>query len=220
MSQRLVIFDVDGTLVDSQAHILAAMALAFGAIGHPVPPREAVLGIVGLSLPVAVVQLAPDLPEADHTRLVDGYKAAFTSLRAETLSPLYPGAADMLMLLSQAPDVVLGIATGKSRRGIDHIIAAHGWAGRFATVQVSDDHPSKPHPSMIAACLRETGVPPAHAIMVGDTTFDMDMARAAGVRGLGVSWGYHPFEHLGANVIHDFAELPEALSQVWGVALR
>lgn len=219
MSARLIIFDVDGTLVDSQAHILAAMTQAFGTIGHPVPEQAAVLGIVGLSLPVAVAQLAADLTAADHARLVDGYKVAFASLRAETLSPLYPGAADMLARLSQLPGVALGIATGKSRRGIEHIMAAHDWAGRFATVQVADDHPSKPHPSMIAACLRETGVAPDNAVMVGDTTYDMEMARAGGVPGLGVSWGYHPAEHLGANVIHDFAELPAALSDIWGVTL-
>ena len=219
MNKRLVIFDVDGTLVDSQAHILAAMTQAFGAMDHPMPQREAVLGIVGLSLPIAVARLAPELPASAHAELVEGYKVAFMSLRTETLSPLYPGAAEVLSLLAQAPGVVLGIATGKSRRGMDHIMAGHGWAVRFATVQVSDDHPSKPHPSMIAACLRDTGISAANAVMVGDTTFDMDMARAAGAQGLGVSWGYHPAEHLGANVIDDFAALPETLSKVWGVAL-
>lgn len=216
MTRRLVIFDVDGTLVDSQAHIVAAMTLAFEGIGHAVPAREAVLGIVGLSLPVAVARLAPELPASAHVALVEGYKSAFMALRAETLSPLYPGAADLLDRLDADPQIVLGIATGKSRRGMDHIMLAHGWAGRFATVQVSDDHPSKPHPSMIAACLRETGVPDRQAVMVGDTSFDMQMARAAGVRGLGVAWGYHAPETLEAPVITEFKELPQALSALWG----
>lgn len=219
MSGRLIIFDVDGTLVDSQAHILAAMTQAFERQRLPVPERAAVLGIVGLSLPVAIARLAPEVPGADQARLVVGYKDAFATLRAETLSPLYPGAADTLSALAQVPGLRLGIATGKSRRGMDHIMAAHGWAGKFATVQVSDDHPSKPHPSMIAACLRETGVVPERAVMLGDTTFDMDMARAAGVTGLGVSWGYHPAERLGARVIDDFAALPNALCDIWGVTL-
>ncbi|MCC5956364.1 MAG: HAD-IA family hydrolase [Natronohydrobacter sp.] len=218
MNRRLVVFDVDGTLIDSQAHICAAMSAAFEGIGHPVPAPEAVLGIVGLSLPVAVAQLAPDLPETAHRELVEGYKGAFMGLRAETLSPLYPGAAEVLDLLEADPQIVLGIATGKSRRGMDHIMAAHGWAGRFATVQVSDDHPSKPHPSMIAACLRDTGLAARQAVMVGDTRFDMQMARAAGVRGLGVAWGYHAADTLEAPVIADFAELPQALAAMWRVA--
>lgn len=220
MSDRLIIFDVDGTLVDSQAHILAAMTQAFRAIDLPPPPRAAVLAIVGLSLPVAVAQLAPLLPTSAHAQLVAGYKAAFTSLRAETLSPLYPGASETLALLSQTPGVVLGIATGKSRRGMDHIMAAHGWADRFATVQVSDDHPSKPHPSMIHACLQATGISAANTVMVGDTTYDMDMARAAGVQAVGVAWGYHPADQLGPRVIVDFAALPQAIAEIWEGTLQ
>ncbi|MFN7003300.1 MAG: HAD-IA family hydrolase [Roseinatronobacter sp.] len=215
MIRRLVIFDVDGTLIDSQAHIFAAMSAAFEGNGHMLPAREDVLGIVGLSLPIAIARLAPDLPATAHAKLVEGYKTAFMTLRAETLSPLYPGAAEVLDQLEADPQIVLGIATGKSRRGMDHIMAAHGWAGRFATVQVSDDHPSKPHPSMIAACLRETGLAADQAVMVGDTSFDMQMARAAGVPGLGVSWGYHAAETLDAPVIQDFAELPSALAGLW-----
>lgn len=217
MTQRLVIFDVDGTLIDSQAHICAAMSAAFERISHPVPPRADVLGIVGLSLPVAVARLAPDLSATAHAALVEGYKDAFMKLRADTLSPLYPGAAEVLDQLEADPQITLGIATGKSRRGMDHIMAAHGWAGRFATVQVSDDHPSKPDPSMIAACLRDTGIRADQAAMVGDTRFDMQMARAAGVRCLGVAWGYHAADMLDAPVISDFAELPDALAQLWEI---
>lgn len=218
MSKFLVIFDVDGTLIDSQAHICAAMAAAFESIGAPLPSRAEILGIVGLSLPVAMAQLAPNLPAAAHVDLVEGYRNAFTTLRAQALTPLYPGAAAMLDQLEADPRIVLGIATGKSRRGMDHILATHGWAGRFATVQVSDDHPSKPHPSMIAACLQETGIPAQRAVMVGDTRFDMQMARAAGVLGLGVSWGYHAAATLDAPVIGDFADLPQALAEFWEAA--
>ena len=218
MTGRLVIFDVDGTLIDSQAHILGAMSVAFDSIGHPCPSREVVLRIVGLSLPVAVAQLAPELSVTAHAELIEGYKSAFSTLRAETLSPLYPGAQEVLEQLEADRQIVLGIATGKSRRGLDHIMAAHGWAGRFATMQVSDDHPSKPDPSMIAACLRETGLAAHQAVMVGDTRFDMQMARAAGVRGLGVAWGYHAADTLDAPVIADFAELPGALADMWEAA--
>lgn len=210
----LVIFDVDGTLLDSQAHILGAMARAFDSIGQPCPPREEVLGIVGLSLPQAMARLAPDL---DGAALVAGYKAAFGALRAERDSPLYPGARAALDRLA-ARGIPLGIATGKSRRGLDHVLAAHGLAPMFTTTQVADDHPSKPHPSMIRAALAETGADPAQSVMIGDTSFDMDMGRAAGVRTIGVSWGYHPRAALaGADAVIDgFEALEAALDQLWG----
>lgn len=215
MTRRLVVFDVDGTLVDSQAHILAAMTQAFAAQGLALPPRSEVLSIVGLSLPEAIAHLAPDLNEAEQASLVRGYKQAFSGLRATHLSPLYPGAAMALEMLARDDGVVFGIATGKSRRGLDAILQAHGWTRRFATVQVADDHPSKPHPSMLLSCLRETGIDPACTVMVGDTRYDMDMARAAGVHALGVSWGYHPASTLGVNVIGEFSALPAALHSIW-----
>lgn len=211
---KLAIFDVDGTLVDSQAHILGAMAHAFAAIGQPCPPREAVLGIVGLSLPEAMARLAP---EEDGAALVAAYKDSFGTLRAERDSPLYPGAREALHRLA-ARGVVLGIATGKSRRGLTHVLGAHGLAGLFATTQVADDHPSKPHPSMLLSALAETGIGAREAVMIGDTSFDMEMGRAAGMRRLGVSWGYHPVEALTAAevVIDGFAALDAALAEFWG----
>lgn len=215
MSRRLVVFDVDGTLVDSQAHILAAMTQAFGALGLQTPPRAEVLGIVGLSLPEAISHLAPWLTQAEQTSLVTSYKQAFSELRATALSPLYPGAKQALEQLSHQDGIVFGIATGKSRRGLDAILQAHGWSRRFATVQVADDHPSKPHPSMLLSCLKETGIDACHTVMVGDTRYDMEMARAAGVHGLGVAWGYHPATMLGARVIDEFSALPAALQQIW-----
>ena len=117
-----------------------------------------------------------------------------------------------------ARGIPLGIATGKSRRGLDHVLAAHGLAPMFATTQVADDHPSKPHPSMIRAALAETGADPAQSVMIGDTSFDMDMGRAAGVRTIGVSWGYHPRAALaGADAVIDgFDALEAALDQLWG----
>lgn len=210
----LVIFDVDGTLLDSQEHILGAMAMAFAGIGQPCPPRVAVLGIVGLSLPEAMAQLAPDL---DGAALVAGYKAAFGSLRAEHLSVLYPGARAALERLT-ARGIRLGIATGKSRRGLDHVLAAHRLAEFFVTTQVADDHPSKPHPAMLRAALAATGADPARAVMIGDTSFDMDMGRAAGIATLGVSWGYHPRAALAQAdaVIDSFEELDAALEHLWG----
>lgn len=218
---RLVIFDVDGTLVDSQADILGAMALAFAAQGLDVPPRAAVLSIVGLSLNEAMARLVPDLPEALRAELVAGYKHAYMTSRINTdtrqTSPLYPGARDVLDLLSQQEDMLLGVATGKSKRGLDALIASHGLEGLFVTRQVADFHPSKPHPSMLLTALRETGVDPADAVMIGDTSYDMEMARAAGIRSIGVSWGYHHPEALTAagSIVNSFSDLPARLEMMW-----
>ncbi|MEM9578857.1 MAG: HAD-IA family hydrolase [Pseudomonadota bacterium] len=218
---RLVIFDVDGTLVDSQHDILGAMTHAFEQAGLALPAREEVLGIVGLSLPVAMARLAPDAEAQVREQLVAGYKEAYVALRAKTgaaqSSPLYPGALEVLEHLYARPDVLLGVATGKSRRGLDKLIEAHGLEKFFFTQQVADFLPSKPHPSMILEAMQETGVTPERTVMIGDTSFDMEMAAAANVHGIAVRWGYHPVSALtgAAHLLDDFAALPRALSTLW-----
>jgi len=217
MTLRLVIFDVDGTLIDSQAEIMAAMTAAFAAESLPLPPRAAVLGIVGLSLDRGMAVLVPDLPQTRQAALIAGYRAAFQAGRAAhgaAASPLYPGARAVLDLLLAQSDTVMGIATGKSQRGLEAMLDAHDLRRYFVTRQVADHHPSKPHPSMIQAALAETGVAAADAVMVGDTVFDMEMAQAAGVRGIGVTWGYHAPTALRGwtdTVIDRFADLPGVL---------
>lgn len=221
---RLVIFDVDGTLVDSQADIVAAMSHAFARAEREAPTREAILSIVGLSLDRAIALLAPDLEAGMQDRMVEWYKDAYVALRAEIgaaqSSPLYPGAREVLEALNAQPETLLGVATGKSRRGLDKLLEGHGLERMFITQQVSDHHPSKPHPSMIRAALSETGLEPHQAVMIGDTSFDMEMAAAAGVAGIGVGWGYHPRESLGAarHVIGRFEDLPPLLQQIWEAA--
>lgn len=218
---KLVIFDVDGTLVDSQGHILASMEGAFASHDLLFPGRDAVLSIVGLSLPEAFVRLVPDHADKRES-LTQAYKDTFMDLRktGKAHSPLYPGAEAVLADLAARDDVLLGIATGKSRRGLDHLIEVNGWGTLFQTIQVADHHPSKPHPSMVATCLAETGVEADRAVMVGDTSYDMEMARGAGVRGLGVSWGYHSDEALrgagAVQILQDYAEMPPALTTLWG----
>lgn len=220
---RLVIFDVDGTLVDSQGDIVAAMTAAFTAVGVTVPPRETLLSIVGLSLDVAMPVLAPGQGADVHTQMVQSYKDAYMQLRAEVgvaqSSPLYPGALDALRALGDLPDVMLGVATGKSRRGLDKLIEGHRLKGLFVTEQVADFHPSKPHPSMIFQAMSDAGVTPENTLMIGDTSFDMDMAVAAGVRGIGVNWGYHGRERLGSShvVVDDFASLMPLVKSIWGM---
>ena len=219
---RLVIFDVDGTLVDSQGDIVGSMSRAFAALGKPAPARDEVLSIVGLSLDVAMQRLAPEASLGEQIDLVDAYKQAYQDLRAAKgsveSSPLYPGARQALGGLRAQPLTLLGVATGKSRRGLDSLIAGHALEGFFVTEQVADHHPSKPHPSMIEAAMSETGVDAAKTIMIGDTSFDMAMARAAGVRGIGVSWGYHGREKLAdAEIIIDrFEDLLPVLDQMLG----
>jgi phosphoglycolate phosphatase len=218
---RLIIFDMDGTLVDSQASILGAMKGAFDQNNLPEPSPQEVLSIVGLSLDLAMVRLAPDLTAATHDKLVAAYKETYHSrslrLGSAKLSPLYPGARAMLDQLAATPENLLGVATGKSQRGLDALIADHGLERMFITRQVADHHPSKPHPSMIETAMSEAGVERENTVMIGDTSFDMDMAQAAGVTGIGVSWGYHPVSELGsaARIIDTFAELPQALNTIW-----
>lgn len=218
MTLRLIVFDVDGTLVDSQALILASMAGAFAAVGRPMPPRSEALSVVGLSLPLALARLVPDAAAPEVEAMTEAYKAAFQRIRqsGEGASPLYPGTRQMLDRLAAQDGTLMGLATGKSRRGLDHLIALHGLAPYFATRQVADDHPSKPDPSMLRAALAETGVAPADAAMVGDTVFDIEMGRAAGLRTIAVRWGYHRPGMLAAAdaLIGDWAELEAALEAV------
>jgi phosphoglycolate phosphatase len=212
----LVVFDVDGTLVDSQHHILDAMQFAFGRAGLALPARETALAVVGLSLPQAMAALVPHLAAAEIEALVAHYRSSFAEQRARVdgVPPLYPGARAAIERLAARPETLIGVATGKARRGLDHILAAHGLAHLVTTAQTADDHPSKPHPSMLVAALAATGVEAGRAVMVGDTEFDVAMGRAAGMATIGVAWGYHRRDRLAAAdaIIDSFDALDDALA--------
>jgi phosphoglycolate phosphatase len=212
MSVRLAVFDCDGTLADGQAAICGAMERAFGLCGIAAPPANDIRRIVGLSLPVAMRRLAPD---ADHPRLVDAYKQAFFEARTtgQVAEPLFDGIAALLAAL-HSRGWALGVATGKSDRGLRGMLATHGLAELFATLQTADRHPSKPHPAMLEAAMAETGAGPAGTVMIGDTTYDIDMARSAGCRAIGVAWGYHAPDELLAAGAEAVAETAGQLEEM------
>ncbi|MDQ0316099.1 HAD-IA family hydrolase [Amorphus orientalis] len=195
---KLILFDCDGTLVDSQHIIVAAMERAFDAEGFPAPERTAILGIIGLSLPQAVGALVGAEHVGEVPRVVEAYKNSFRDLRADAAhhEPLFPGIEALLHDLHRADDLLLGIVTGKSRRGVDMVLKRFELEGRFATIQTADDAPSKPHPGMVEQALAETGAERQATVVIGDTSFDMQMAKSAGVTAIGVGWGYHPVEAL------------------------
>ena len=219
MSNRLAIFDCDGTLVDSQANICVAMEQAFAAARLALPPREATRRVVGLSLVEAMRELHPAGEAALHLRLAEDYKAAFQAQRAAGAvhEPLFDGIGQCIDALDAA-GWLLGVATGKSDRGLACVLDEHAMAGRFVTLHTADRHPSKPHPAMIEACMADAGAIPANTAMIGDTSFDMAMAKAAGVVAIGVAWGYHAPHDLSAAgadiVVERPADLFDALENL------
>jgi phosphoglycolate phosphatase len=216
---RLAIFDCDGTLVDSQHNICTAMNDAFIQARLDPPGRHATLRVVGLSLVEAMQALLPEAESALHVHLAEGYKRAFQRLRGIGLveEPLYEGIADALETLAR-DGWLLGVATGKSDRGLALCLAHHGLADKFVTLQTADRHPSKPHPAMIAQAMADAEAAPETTVMIGDTSYDMMMARAAGARALGVSWGYHPGDDLHAAGAHAVADHPHDLAGLMEMA--
>lgn len=215
---RLAVFDCDGTLVDGQADVCWAMARAFTRAGLTPPDNHEVRRIVGLSLPAAVRALAPALSDEQNRAVTEFYRTSFRARREEGLldEPLYDGIAEMLHRL-RADGWSLAVATGKSDRGLAACLASHGITDLFVSLQTADRHPSKPHPAMLEAALFEAGAAREETVMIGDTSFDMLMAKSIGVAAIGVGWGYHGAAELLASgagqVVETAADLAAALEE-------
>jgi phosphoglycolate phosphatase len=190
----LIIFDWDGTLMDSVDKIVRCMTAAAVDVGVADPGTAAIRHIIGLGLTEAMQALFPALDATQHAQLTQRYREHFLH-RDPTPMPLFPGVDRGLRNLdSQA--YLLAVATGKARRGLDRVLEETAMSSLFSATRCADEAYSKPHPKMLEDILEATGVAPARALMVGDTTYDMQMAQNAGVAGLGVSYGVHTREDL------------------------
>lgn len=222
---RLAIFDCDGTLVDSGANIHSALSEAFAEHGFEIPPQQVSLKVIGLSLVEAMAALLPQAEPAEHVVLAESYKRHFQRARFEgrVEEPLFEGIPELLDQLER-DGWLLAVATGKSDRGLAVCLDCHGYTGRFVSLQTSDRHPSKPHPSMVEQAMADAGAVPGTTIIIGDTAFDMAMAVAAGATGIGAGWGYHAPEELlagGAIAVADSpldvpAHLPREAGRLYG----
>ena len=213
---RLVVFDWDGTLMDSEARIVTAMQRAFADADATPPGRAAVREIIGLDLGHAVAHLGPTLDRARQGAVVHAYRAIYAGLHAIP-SPLFAGAADTLRALD-ASGLMLAVATGKSRRGLERALDEAGVRGHFVATRCGEELAPKPDPAMLRDILLELDTPPGEALMLGDTEFDLLMANAAATRSGAVTYGAHERARLLALapdlVIDDLRDLPTALARL------
>jgi phosphoglycolate phosphatase len=204
---KLALFDCDGTLVDSAALIHEVMARTFVHFGYERPDVSLTKSIIGLTLDIAIARMQGK-PHVDDeaVAMTAHYKAIYVDVRDEPGRnvPLFEGIKPLIQTLAGNGEILIGAVTGKSRRGLVHILDAHGLAPHFIVSRTADDCPSKPHPAMVMECCNETGMNPADAIVIGDAIYDMQMAKAAGAKAVGVSWGYASVDDLvaaGADTI-------------------
>lgn len=217
---KLVMFDMDGTLIDTQALIAEHMARTFEGAGLAVPTPAQSRRVIGLSLPVAMARLAGTDDKQVAEKLAESYREHYRAslVSAAGREALFPGARDTLAILHAEAETILGIATGKGLHGVHRLTQLHDIAGYFSTLQTPDHNPSKPHPGMMLRAMAETGAEKHETVIVGDTTFDIEMGKAAGAKAIGVTWGYHEPEELraaGADIlVESYADLPAAIGQV------
>lgn len=188
-NRKLIIFDWDGTLMDSEARIVACLRAASQDAGLPMLDDQALRNIIGLGLREALVQLYPGASAAEHDALVRHYRTHFLQ-RNDTPTPMFEGAIGLLQDLHAAGHY-LAVATGKGRQGLDRVLAESGTADYFHATRCSDEAGSKPNPQMLFDIMDYLGIEAADSLMIGDTEYDMQMARNAGMDALAVCYGVH-----------------------------
>lgn len=213
----LVVFDMDGTLIDSGAAITSRVLSAFAALDLTAPTVEAIRAHVGLSLPIYMAALAgSDEPELID-RLITAYRAVSAAAPVGQM-PLFEGARAALDKLHQRRDTLLAVATGKGRLGLERSLTQNDIEGYFVSLQSADNNPSKPHPGMLHSAMADAGVGTDSTVMIGDAVFDIEMAAAAGVRSIAVAWGLQPVAALraaGATAVADnFDDLYDTIERV------
>jgi phosphoglycolate phosphatase len=217
---HLVVFDCDGTLIDSGHNIVTAMNEAWRRFDLDPPPANDVRRVVGLKLDEAIAKLMPTDCDVPVEGLREAYIEAFARYRDDPdyVEPLYDGIQECLDELSEM-GFVLGIATGKSRRGLNRTLERHGLVERFRVLKTADDGPGKPNPHILLDAMAETATRAENTAVIGDTIYDMIMARNADAAAFGVSWGYHETAELteaGArSILNTCAELHPALQNLW-----
>lgn len=211
---RLLVFDWDGTLADSEHRIVAAAQAAIGTLGLPARDHEQVREIIGLAMSEACQLLFPDITKSQEHQFIACYREYYLRKTGVPI-PLFPGAREALRGFAEQR-YQLAVATGKGRRGLDRDIASHGLGTLFSTTRCADDAPSKPHPQMLVDIMEELQVASAETLMIGDTAYDMEMARNAGVAYVAVSSGVHDRQRLlefdPLALLDSIAELPAWLS--------
>ena len=212
MAERyeLIVFDWDGTLMDSAGAIVAAILAACRDLGLPEPTSQRARHVIGLGLQDALAYAVPELPVSDYPRMVERYRHHFLSIDHELT--LFPGAFEMVEVLAERGHL-LAVATGKSRVGLDRALRHTGLGHLFHASRCADECFSKPHPAMLEELMDEFGVARERTVMVGDTTHDLNMARNARVDAVGVSFGAHPKGELEALAPVALLDTPEALAQ-------
>ena len=210
---KLVLFDCDGTIVDSAGVIHACMELTFDDFGMARPALAHTKSVIGLTLDIAIAQMLERPLDAEIAAMTARYKEHFLAYRESgaALEPAFDGLLELIATLASRDDVILGVVTGKSRRGLASILAHHGLTEAFFATRTADDCPSKPHPAMVLECCAEAGIDPSQTFVIGDAVYDMQMAVSAGASAIGVSWGYAPVDALRAagasHIVGDAGEI-------------
>ena len=211
---RLVVFDWDGTLMDSPRRIVHCLRRAAERTGASVRSEGELRNIIGLGVEAAVRQLYPESDSDFVWRFATVYRELYLGAEDAPETPLYPGTIELLDWL-ESRDVLLAVATSKSRPGLDQALNTSGLSGRFLATASSDEYPSKPHPAMLAAVMERAGAEPAHTRMVGDSVYDLQMARQARVPALAITHGVHKGEQLAVEQPLELVPDLSTLLQHW-----